>query len=195
MKLILASTSNFKSRILTQCHLKHEKMESSFEEVSEEKDIYKWVEDIAYGKAKSVVDKIEDNDCIVIGIDTIVYHNGKIIGKPRDINEAKENVRNLAGNTNSVITGMCLYNKKNNEIIKTYQETKIKMKEISDEEIDYYINNEKYVLHASGYIIENIMSCFIEYIQGSYYNILGIPVEKIYEELKKMGYSLVEINK
>lgn len=194
MKLILASTSNFKSKILSQCHIKHEKMESDFDEICDEKDIYKWTQEIAYGKAKSVADKIIDKDSIIIGIDTVVYYDGKIIGKPKDLNEVRKNVKKLAGNTNSVITGICIYNKNNNKILKTFQETKIKMKEMSDEEIEYYIENEEYLLHASGYIIENIMSCFIEYIHGSYYNILGIPVEKIYEELKNMGYSLKDIN-
>ena len=68
------------------------------------------------------------------------------------------------------------------------------LNDISEEDIEYYINNEEGIMYAARFIIENIASNFINKIEGSYYNILGVPVEKIYEILKDMVYSLKDIN-
>lgn len=78
----------------------------------------------------------------------------------------------------------------NNKEYTDYQETKVRFHDISDEDVQYYIDNEPDVMYASGFIIETIASCFIEKIDGSFYNILGVPAEKIYEILKKLGYKL-----
>ena len=70
------------------------------------------------------------------------------------------------------------------------QETLIKFSDITDDDAQYYIDNEPDVMYSSGFIIETIASCFIEKIDGSFYNILGAPVEKIYEIIKILGYQL-----
>ena len=127
-------------------------------------------------------------------IDTIVYANGKILEKPKSIEEARENLVLCSNNTNSVITGITLINKYTNEIIQDYQETKVTLTNISDEDIDYYIKNEPNIMYVSGFVIESFVSNFIKNINGSYYNILGVPVEKIYEPFK-LGHSLKRFRK
>ncbi len=192
MKLVLASTSKFKNEILDKVGLKHVQVASDFEEISlNKKDVYQYVKDLSYGKAKSVESKV--NDAIILGIDTVVFANGKILEKPKTTDEAKENLKLSSGKTTSVITGITLINKLTNEIIQDFQETKIILNDISDEDIEYYIENEPNVMFASGFIVETIVSNFIKTINGSFYNILGVPVEKIYEHLLSWNIHLKDL--
>ncbi len=192
MKLILASTSKMKNEILNKVGLKHGQIASDFLEVSSNKeDVYQYVKDLSYGKAKSVDKKI--NDAIILGIDTVVFANGKILEKPNTIEEARENLKISAGKTTSVITGITLINKYTNEIIQDFQETKITLNDICDDDIEYYIENEPDVMFASGFIVETIVSNFIRNIDGSFYNILGVPVEKIYEHLLNWNIHLKDL--
>lgn len=194
MKLILASTSKLKNEILNKVGMNHDNKKSEFEEISDNTtDVYKYVMDLSYGKAKSIENKV--TDCIILGIDTVVYLNNKIIEKPKNIEEAKSNLINSAGKTTSVITGLTLINKITNEVIQDYQETKITLRDISNDDIEYYIENEPNVMYASGFIVETIASNFIESINGSFYNILGVPVEKIYENLLKWNIHLKDLEK
>lgn len=194
MKLILASTSTFKNEILDKVGINHLKIDSDFEEKSlNKKDVYQYVKDLSLGKAKSVENKVEQS--IILGIDTVVYANGKILEKPKNLKDARDNLKNSAGKTTSVITGIALINKYTNEIIQDFQETKITLNEISEDDIDYYMENEPGVLYASGFIVETIVSNFIKTIDGSFYNILGVPVEKIYEHLVSWNIHLKDLEK
>lgn len=194
MKLVLASTSKLKNEILEKVGLNHSQMNSDFEEISLNKDnVYQYVKDLSYGKAKSIEEKVDK--AIILGIDTVVLSGNKILEKPNTKEEAKENLRNSSGKTTSVITGITLINKYTNEIVQDFQETKITLNEISDEDIEYYINNEPDVMFASGFIVETIVSNFIKNINGSFYNILGVPVEKIYEHLLNWNIHLKDLEK
>lgn len=75
-------------------------------------------------------------------------------------------------------------------ILTDHQTTKVVMNEISEEDIKFYMDNDKDYMYVSGYVVETIASCFIKKIDGSFYNILGVPTEKIYEMIKKFGYKL-----
>lgn len=192
MKLILASTSKLKNEILDKVGLNHGQIASDFDEVSLNRDnVYQYVKDLSYGKAKSIDTKVDN--AIILGIDTVVFASNKILEKPKTIEEAKENLRLSAGKTTSVITGITLINKYTNEVIQDFQETEITLNEISDEDIEYYIENELDVMYASGFIVETIVSNFIKEIKGSFYNILGVPVEKIYEHLLKWNIHLKDL--
>ena len=190
MKLILASTSNFKSNVLKQACIKHTKKESNYIETKKNnEDVYEYVKRLSLEKAYSV----NSNDCIILGLDTVVLVGNKILEKPKSINEAKDNLRLCSNNTFKVITGIALINKINNEIINDYQETVITLNKIDECDIDYYIDNDPNVLYASGFTIETVVSNFINKIEGSFYNILGIPVEKIYEYLLKWNIHLKDL--
>lgn len=194
MKLVLASTSKFKNEILNKVGLNHSQIYSDFEELSSNKDnVYQYVKDLSYGKAKSIEDKVDK--AIILGIDTVVLSDNKILEKPNNKEEAKANLKNSSGKTTSVITGITLINKYTNEIVQDFQETKITLDEISDEDIEYYINNEPGVMFSSGFIVETIASNFIKNINGSFYNILGVPVEKIYEHLLDWNIHLKDLEK
>lgn len=190
MKLVLASTSSFKSDVLKQACIKHIKKESNYIEIKQDdEDVYEYVKRLSLEKAYSV----DVDDCIVLGLDTVVLVGNKILEKPKTISEAKDNLRLCSNNTFKVITGIALINKINNEIINDYQETVITLNKIDECDIDYYIDNDPNVLYASGFTIETVVSNFINKIEGSFYNILGIPVEKIYEYLLKWNIQLKDL--
>lgn len=190
MKLVLASTSSFKSNVLKQACIKHIKKESNYIEIKQDdEDVYEYVKRLSLEKAYSV----DVDDCIVLGLDTVVLVGNKILEKPESINEAKDNLRLCSNNTFKVITGIALINKINNEVVNDYQETVITLNKIDECDIDYYIDNDPNVLYASGFTIETVVSNFINKIEGSFYNILGIPVEKIYEYLLKWNIHLKDL--
>ena len=190
MKLVLASTSSFKSDVLKQACIKHIKKESNYIEIKQDdEDVYEYVKRLSLEKAYSV----DVDDCIVLGLDTVVLVGNKILEKPKTISEAKDNLRLCSNNTFKVITGIALINKINNEIVNDYQETVITLNKIDECDIDYYIDNDPNALYASGFTIETVVSNFINKIEGSFYNILGIPVEKIYEHLLKQNIHLKDL--
>lgn len=194
MKVVLATTSKFKNQILDTVGIKHSMIESNFDEgLIKENNVYEYVKTLAKGKAFSVKDKVENS--IVIGLDTIVYAEGSILEKPKDLTEARKAIELCKNNTTFVITGICIINQNTNEVINDYAETKITLRDINKEDIEYYLKNEPNIMYASGFIIETIMSNFIDEIKGSYYNILGIPVETIYKYINGMGYNLNDLER
>lgn len=193
MKLVLASTSKFKSAIMDKVKMSHINVASNFEEVSFNTNVYDYVKELALGKANSVKDKVTNS--IILGIDTVVYINGKIIEKPKSINEVKDNLLLASNNTVSVISGIALINQIEEVTLSTYQETKVSFNKIDECDIDYYIDNEPDTMYASGFIVETIASNFIKKIDGSFYNILGVPVEKIYECLLNFNIHLKDLEK
>lgn len=192
MKIVLASTSKFKSEILTRVGIKHTTKASEWEEKTSLKNPYDYVKELSAQKALSLKEKVEED--IIIGLDTIVLINDKIVEKPSSKEEAISNLINSSDNENKVLTGITIINQKTKKIYTDVQSTTIKFKKIHREDIEYYIEHEPDVMYASGFIIENIASNFIEKIEGSYYNIIGAPVEKIYEILNKMNIYLKDIN-
>lgn len=191
MKITLASTSKFKKEILNKVGIKHLSVDPICQEISNKTDPYEYVKELALKKAESLQD-IDTN--IIIGLDTIVLINNKIVEKPKSIEEAKQNLRNSSNNTTKIITGITIINKDTNQVINEYQQSIVTFKEIKEQDIEYYVENEKDALYASGFILETYCSNFIRKIEGSYYNILGVPVEKIYEILNQMNIYLKDIN-
>lgn len=194
MKVTLASTSEYKNNILDIVKFNHCQIACDFEEKSSNRgDVYKYVKDLALGKAKSVENKIDSG--IVLGLDTVVYACDNILEKPKTIEQAKEYITMCAGKTTEVITGIALINKENGDIVQDVCVTKVTLRKITTDDISYYIKNEPLALKVSGFVIETVISNFIEKIEGSYYNILGVPVETIYKHIENMGYTLKDFEK
>ena len=180
MKIVLASTSRLKNQILDTVKIKHSQIESDFNEKEDKSDnVYEHVKALSLGKAKSVMNKVTNS--IIIGLDTVGYVNGHIMEKPNSVKEAKKYIEESSNNITRVITGLALINQINGEIINTYVETLVSFREISKKNIDFYIKNEPDYMYASGFILETVLSNFLDKIEGSYYNILGVPVETIYK--------------
>ena len=192
MKLYLASKSKFKSQILDKVYINHECIDVNVKEESTKTNAHEYVMELAKLKARHGATMVSDG--LILGLDTVVLMNGKIIEKPKTLEEAKENLRKASNNKVSVLTGISLINLDTEEAFTDFQETKVIMNEISEENINYYIEKEKDALYVSGFVIETVASCFIQSIEGSYYNILGLPVEKFYQLLRKMNLDLKDID-
>jgi septum formation protein len=138
---------------------------------------------VAKAKASVFKDEIAENE-IVIAADTIVWCNNKVLGKPVDKADAIQILREISGNTHEVITGVSLLSINNHFTFSV--STKVTFEELSDEEIEYYIDNFKPYDKAGAYGIQEwigITAC--SRIEGSYFNVVGLPVQRLYLELKK----------
>jgi len=122
---------------------------------------------------------------IVIGFDTIVYLNRKIIGKPRDREEAFKILSKLSGKTHKVFTGIAI--KYNMDLISDFDVSSVTFKKLMDTEILEYINSGEPFDKAGAYGVQGKAVSFIEKIEGSYTNVVGFPVEKLQNLLGKLG--------
>lgn len=137
---------------------------------------------VSYGKAVSFKNEISDNE-IVITADTIVWCNNKVLGKPVDRDDAIRILKEISGNTHEVITAVTLLTSKKDM---TFSEsTKVTFESLSDEDICYYVDKFNPYDKAGAYGIQEwigIIGC--SNIQGSYFNVVGLPVQRFYKELK-----------
>ena len=123
---------------------------------------------------------------VVIGADTIVVFNNQIFGKPKDKNDSKNMLKMLSGNMHYVITGVTLICK-NKKISKTFSETtKVFVRKIPSDQIDFYIKNYNTSDKAGSYGIQEWFSIWIEKINGCYYNVMGLPISKFYKEYSEI---------
>lgn len=158
------------------------------EEVEEQIDIYLGaeanVQALAKQKAEAVAYKYPDQ--WVIGADTVVCYQGKIMGKPKDEADAKRILQLLSGQTHQVYTGVAMINKSKGVEHTFYQATQVTMQVLSEEEIHAYIMSKEPLDKAGAYGIQGYGARYIIGIQGDYYNVMGLPVHEVYTQLKKM---------
>ena len=188
MKVILASGSPRRKELLKLIVPEFEVLVSNAEEnLKEGLNPQEQTTRLAYIKARDVYEKTEGNR-IIIGSDTIVTKNGKIYGKPKDRNHAKQMINELSeGNkVHSVITGLCIIIEEDGkyEEFKRFDEVKVFFKDISDSEIEKWINTGKAMDKAGAYAIQEEFSVFVEKIEGNYSTVVGLPTHKVYEIVK-----------
>ena len=141
-------------------------------------------------KAQDVAGKVKDG--IVIGADTLVYSGDKqIIGKPRNLREAKKILHVLFSKPHWVYTGVAVIDSATRREIVDYEKTKVFMIPLSDEEIDRYHRKVSPLDKAGGFDIEGGGSVFIHRIEGCYSNVIGLPIAKLAGMLKKLGVSIL----
>ena len=183
MKIILASASPRRQEILTQANIMYELIPSQVEEVFDHNvSIEEAVMDLAYQKANWVYNN--NQDALVIGADTIVVVDGEVLGKPKNYNDAFRMLNELQNNQHDVITGVALINKK--QIVKFYEKTKVFFKPMTKEEIEKYIEEENVYDKAGSYAIQGEAMRYIDHIEGDYYNVIGLPIDHLLTELKKI---------
>lgn len=125
-----------------------------------------------------------DNKTILVTADTIVHINGQILGKPVDKKDAFDMISLLSGNVHEVFTGVCI--RKSDKIQSFLVESSVFFRKLKDEEIHYYIDTYKPFDKAGAYGAQEWLGYVgIERIEGSYFNVMGLPVQKLYEELEK----------
>lgn len=134
-------------------------------------------------KAKPFLTDLGEND-LIITADTIVWFNGEVLGKPKDKADAKKMLRQLSGNEHQVISGVCLTSKVKQKSFHSISNVQFKI--LTDSEIDYYISEFKPFDKAGAYGIQEwIGSIGIMHIEGSFYNVMGLPIQRLYEEIQK----------
>ncbi len=134
-------------------------------------------------KSKAFENELQDNE-IVITADTVVWINEKALNKPESRENAIEMLNLLSGKQHQVFTGVCIRSKSNS--LSFYVETKVKFKTLSSEEISYYVDKYQPFDKAGSYGVQEFLGYIaIESIEGSYYNVMGLPIKELYEALEK----------
>ncbi len=190
MKIILASNSKTRKKILDSLNIKYDVIVSDKEEVADNSDPRKYVEELSKVKAKSVSEKIDRSDVIIIAADSIIYKDGKIYQKPKSIEEAMENLREFSNCKNQGITGVTIIDMSNRRNVTFSYVTDVYFKRICEEDIKWYVKHEKDLLKKAGYSLEGTISLFVEKIEGDFYNVLGLPLGMLYTKLNELGYRL-----
>ena len=184
-KIVLASGSPRRKRIMEQVGLEFEIRESNFDEESVSiADPIELAKFLALKKAQAVASLYDD--AIVIGADSIVIFNGQAIGKPKDAADAKRILLALSGRENRAITGYALIDTKKQIVVNKHSEAVVKFRKYSDEEIDEYIATGEPLVMAGAYGLMDRGAILMESIRGDFYSIVGLPIGRVYEELRKM---------
>lgn len=173
---VLASKSPRRKELLKNIGLQAEIMPASVDEsVFSNLPPEKMVTELALLKASDVARSFRGNT-YVIGADTVVTLDGKVFGKPRDINDAKRMLLELSGKTHSVYTGYCVVSCKDGSAVAKYEKTDVTFRTLSQKEIDAYVKTREPMDKAGAYGIQEKGSMFVEKINGDYFNVVGLPV-------------------
>lgn len=185
MRIILASASPRRKELLTQLGVEFEVLISDVEEVITETEPNRVVEELSVQKAEAVFRRTE-GDVMVIGADTVVAMDGNILGKPRSEEQAVEMLKRLQAREHCVYTGVTLYVRKGeNETRNTFSEgTIVKFYPMTDGEIRRYVETGEPMDKAGAYGIQGLGARFVEKISGDYNNVVGLPISRLYQEIK-----------
>ena len=182
MKLILASNSPRRKELLKNAGFEFSVIPSNEEENA---DINlppdKYTESLAIIKANSVFKN--NQNAVVIGADTVVYYNGEILGKPKDKADAMQMLRTLSGKKHEVITAVCVFTQQKKHLF--YAVSQVSFKPLLEAEIAHYVDTYQPFDKAGSYGVQEWIGYIgIEKIVGSYYNVMGLPIQRLYQELK-----------
>lgn len=137
---------------------------------------------LAEKKADAFIDKMNEK-VLLITADTIVWMDGKVFGKPVYKEDAKKMLETLSGKTHQVITGVCISSQNRRKTF--YAVSEVRFAKLTADEIDYYINNYSPFDKAGSYGVQEWIGYIgVEHIEGSYYNVMGLPIQHLYRELK-----------
>lgn len=192
-KLILASASPRRREILGNLGLKYEIITTNAEEGVDVSELSpeQAVKELAIVKGKAVAQRVADdqeNLNVIVSADTVVAHNGKILGKPENRAEAKKMLKMLSGKKHSVYTGICIWFMHPGWCSKgcaVAEKTDVYFKKLSDAMIEAYLDTGEYTDKAGAYGIQGKGAVFVEKIKGDYLNVVGFPLSKFYEILRE----------
>ncbi|HET9320822.1 MAG TPA: Maf family protein [Bryobacteraceae bacterium] len=179
--LILASQSPRRSEILRQAGIPFIVRPANVDEsIRPSESPEKYVKRVAQEKAAAVEGSPGD---IVLGADTTVVIGGEILGKPRDHADAIRMLESLAGSEHQVLTAICL--RRGTDAINDLAVTRVWLTPLTREEIEQYVASGEPMDKAGAYAIQGLASRFIQRIDGSYANVVGLPIELVYKHLRK----------
>ena len=190
MRIILASTSPRRLNLLKDLGLKVKVVGSKVKESKFDiSNPEKLVKTLALTKAREVARRVSKG--LIIGADTIVVHGGKILGKPKNREEAKTMLRELSGRTHEVLTGLAVIDASTGKTMVDFVRTRVKFRKLSEEEIASYVATGEPLDKAGAYAIQEKAGLFVEKIDGCYFNVVGLPLARLAEILKEFNVALV----
>ena len=188
-KIVLASASPRRLELLRQIGIEPEVIVSHVEEKVTSNVPGEVVMELAGQKAEDVA-KDQEPGVIVIGSDTVVAVDGTILGKPKDHEDAVRMITSIAGRVHQVYTGVCVVKKgapgEKDRMLKFYDETDVEVYPMTEEEIREYAMSSEPMDKAGAYAVQGFFARYIKGLRGSYANVMGLPVSKLYQEMKKI---------
>jgi len=191
MKIILASSSPRRAEILRSAGIPFTICSAAIDETPlPNESAPAMVARLAEAKALAAAALLSpaDRDSIVIGADTTVEVNGEILGKPDDSAHAQEMLLKLSGQAHRVLTGIFLLRLPKNGICSAVEISSVTFAPLSDDEIATYVSSHEPLGKAGGYAIQGIAGRFITKIEGCYFNVVGLPLARVYALLKDLGW-------
>ena len=189
MKLILASGSKQRKDIFDMIGWKYEVVKSIVPEHSDKTEPEEYVKELSKIKANSAASQIEGK-AIIVSADTVIYMNGKIYEKPKSKEEAFQNIKEMSGKITYAITGTTIKDLYQDKEICFSDVTEVHIREVDNEDIKWYVENEEAILERSGYAIMGKAAIFVDKIIGDHNTLFGISPSKLYEKLKELGYKI-----
>ena len=190
VKLILASNSPRRKKILSDLGLEFKVIPSNYDEKLPDNIFsYEKIEDLATQKCLDVVRRV-DKDSLVLAADTVVVLHNRILGKPHSREEAYEMLKSLSGNTHSVVTAACGINTRTNRAAFLSTTSYVRFTSWSDNMINYYIDKFNPLDKAGSYGIQELPSNYIDKYEGSFENIVGLAPEAVLSILHQLQFSL-----
>jgi septum formation protein len=191
--MILASKSPRRKEILEGFGLEPEILTSSIEEISDKEGLLEQIMDISRKKSMEISEKRKKS--YVVSADTVVVLDGHILGKPKDEDEAFYMLNSLSGKQHKVLTAYTLMNSEKKIDFTSYDSTEVYFKELSEEEIRWYISTGEPMDKAGAYGIQGKGAVLVKKIEGDFFNVMGFPISKFYDDLKELNLSIEELNK
>ena len=190
-KIILASQSPRRADLLTHIGVEFELEPSQVHERPHSDEAPPdYIIRIARAKVVAVARKRESG--LVIGADTVVVLDGKLLGKPESQEDAKRMLRQLSGKWHAVMTGVALFDVATRREVADYDKTLVRFAQMTEKEIDWYIASGEPMDKAGSYGIQGIGGLFVEEIAGNYYNVVGLPLPLLYRLARRLGYLFVK---
>ncbi|MGL5658095.1 MAG: Maf family protein [Cetobacterium sp.] len=191
--MILASKSPRRKEILAQLGFQLQIKSKDIEEISDKTEIVEQIKDISLKKVMAVA--VENPKDFVVGADTVVVIDGKILGKPKNEMDAEKMLKSLSGKSHEVITAYTLINLEKNIKITNSVESTVYFKPISDEEIKWYIESGEPMDKAGAYGIQGLGSIFVDKIDGDFFAIMGFPINHFIKTLNNLKIPIESLNK
>lgn len=187
-KIVLGSASPRRKQLVEGLGLPCEVRKKSVDEYyPEDLDVYKVPEYLAELKSEPLVAGLSENE-VLLTSDTVVIMNGEILHKPKDADEARKMLKNLSGSMNEVVTGVCLISAHHKTVFSSI--TKVYFSELRKEDVEFYIEQYKPFDKAGAYGIQEwIGQVGVERIEGCFYNVMGLPVHLVWEQLHRSAFS------
>ncbi len=190
-KLVLASSSPRRAEILSDAGIAFEIRAAHIDEAAlPGETAQSMVARLAEAKARAAAAQLDlgANECIVVGADTTVELNGEILGKPRDSAHAREMLAKLSGRTHHVLTGIFLLRLPDCATHAAVEISAVTFAPLSEKEIDAYAATGEPMGKAGAYAIQGLAGRFIPKIEGCYFNVVGLPLAKLYTLLRELGW-------